>query len=159
MPVVNAAAKLRRTNGEMIMSYDSILARLNALTDTELRANAIKCSPQQFQELTHAIVACERSPLLPDEIEELFDVIADSGSLRFEARKIKDDLPFILRTSSAEGLSELTTRLWECAGLARKVAELRSELALAVRLITELDKGLLNLAGHVEDMAAEADIA
>jgi hypothetical protein len=121
MPVVNAAAKLRRTNGEMIMTYDSILAGLNVLTDTELRANAIKCGPQQFQELTHAIAACKRSPLLPDEIEELFDVIADSGSLRFEARKIKDDLPFNLRTSSAEGLSELTARLWECAGLARKL--------------------------------------
>ena len=33
------------------MSYDSILAGLNALTDTELRANATKCSPQQFREL------------------------------------------------------------------------------------------------------------
>jgi hypothetical protein len=90
--------------------------------------------------------------LLPVEIEELFDVIAEVGSLRFKARKIKDDLPFILRTNSAEGLSELSARLWECAGLARKVAELRSELALAVRLITELDKGLSKLAGHVEDM-------
>jgi hypothetical protein len=159
MPVVNAAAKLRRTNGEMIMSYDSILAGLNALTDTELRANAIKCSPQQFQELTHAIAACERSPLLPDEIEELFDVIADSGRLRFEARKIKDDLPFILRTSSAEGLSELTARLWECTGLARKLADLREDLRVALRLILDIDQGISKLAAHVEDMAAEADIA
>ncbi|WP_271589198.1 hypothetical protein [Bradyrhizobium sp. CCBAU 53415] len=141
------------------MSYDGILTALNTLTDTELRENAGKCSPQLFQELTQAIAACERSPLLPYEVEELFDVIVEGGSLRFQARKIKDDLPFILRTSSAEGLAELTARLWECAGLARKVAELRSDLALAVRRITELDKGLIKLAGHVEDMAAEADTA
>lgn len=140
------------------MSYDGILAGLNALTDTELRENASKCSPQLFQELTHAIAACERSPLLPDEIEELFDVIVESGSLRFEARKIKDDLPFILRTSSAEGLVELTARLWECAGLARKLADLREDLRVVLRLIVELDNGLSKLGAHVEDMAAEADV-
>lgn len=93
------------------MSYDGILAGLNTRADTELRENAPECSPHLLQELTHAVAACERSPLLPAEVEELFDVIAEGGSLRFEARKIKDDLPFILRTSSAEGLAELTARL------------------------------------------------
>ncbi len=141
------------------MTFDGNLAGLNTRTDTDLRENANRCSPQLIQELTHAIAACERSPLLPDEIEELFDVVAEGGSLRFEARKIRDDLPFILRTSSAENLSELTARLWECAGLARKVAEIRSDLKVALRLITEFDEELSNLAAHVEDMAAEADIA
>lgn len=98
------------------MSYDGILAGLNRHTEPELQENAKKCTPQLIQELNQAIAACERSPLLPDEIEELFDVIAEGGSLRFEARKIKDDLPFILRTSSAEGLAELTARLWEVYG-------------------------------------------
>lgn len=140
------------------MSYDGILTGLNTLTDTELRENASKCRPQLIQELTHAIAACERSPLLPDEIEELFDVIAESGSLRFEARKIKDDMPFILRTSSAEGLSELTARLWECAGLARRLADLREDLRVVLRLITEFDDQVMDLAAHVEDMAAAADI-
>jgi hypothetical protein len=141
------------------MSYDGILAGLNTRTDTDLRENALNCSPHLIQELTHAIAACERSPLLPDEIEELFDVIAEGGSLRFEARKIKDDLPFILRTSSAEGLAELTARLWECAGLARKLADLREDLRVVLRHITEFDKELSKLAAHVEDMEAEAEIA
>ncbi|MBR0926339.1 hypothetical protein JQ561_06950 [Bradyrhizobium diazoefficiens] len=140
------------------MTYDAILAGGIRGIGSQLGENANNCSPQLIQELTHAIAACERSPLLPDEIEELFDVVAEGGSLRFEARKIRGDLSFILRTSSAENLSELTARLWECAGLARKVAEIRSELALALRLITEFDKGLSNLTAHVEDMAAEADI-
>jgi hypothetical protein len=158
MPVVTLSRDAAANNGELVMTFDGILAGLNTRTDTDLRENANRCSPQLIQELTHAIAACERSPLLPDEIEELFDVVAEGGSLRFEARKIRDDLPFILRTSSAEKLSELTARLWECAGLARKVAEIRSELALALRLITEFDEELSNLAAHVEDMAAEADI-
>ncbi|MET4480204.1 hypothetical protein [Bradyrhizobium sp. F1.13.3] len=89
----------------------------------------------------------------------MFDVIAESGSLRFEARKIKDDLPFILRTSSAEGLVELTARLWECAGLARKLADLREDLRVALRLIVDIDQGISKLAAHVEDMAGEAEIA
>ncbi|MDD1520663.1 MULTISPECIES: hypothetical protein [Bradyrhizobium] len=74
----------------------------------------------------------------------MFDVIAEGESLRFEARKIKDDLPFILRTSSAEGLAELTARLWECAGLARKLANLREDLRVVLRHITEFDKELSN---------------
>jgi hypothetical protein len=78
--------------------------------------------------------------------------------LRFEARKIKDDLPFILRTSSAERLAELTARLWECAGLARKLADLREDLRVVLRHITEFDDKVIELAAHVEDMAAEADV-
>ncbi|RXH06722.1 hypothetical protein [Bradyrhizobium vignae] len=159
MPVVASAGTAAANNGEMMMSYDGILAGLNRHTEPERQENAKKCTPQLIQELTQAIAACERSPLLPDEIEELFDVIAESGSLRFEARKIKDDLPFFLRTSSAERLSELTARLWECAGLARKLADLREDLRVVLRHITEFDEELSNLAAHVEDMEAEAEIA
>jgi hypothetical protein len=86
------------------MTSDAILARLNTGIDIDLPKNANRCSPQLIQELTHAIVACERSPLLPDEIEELCEIVAEAGSLRLEVRKIKDDLPFLLRTSSAEKL-------------------------------------------------------
>jgi hypothetical protein len=38
------------------------------------------------------------------------------------------------------------------------VAELRSDLAPALRLITEFDDQVMDLAAHAEDMAAEADI-
>jgi hypothetical protein len=43
-------------------------------------------------------------------------------------------------------------------GACPKVAELRSDLALALRLITKFDDQVLDLAALVEDMAAEADI-
>lgn len=107
-------------NGELVMTFHDILAGLNTNIDTELRENANRCSPQLIQELAQAIAACERSPLLPIEIEELCEVVAEAECLRVEARKIKDDLPFFLRASSAVKLSELAASLWDCAGLARR---------------------------------------
>ncbi|PIT03964.1 hypothetical protein TSA1_26725 [Bradyrhizobium nitroreducens] len=142
-----------------MLPLDDILAGQDASIDAKLLEQDSKCRPQLIQELAHAITACERSPLLPDEVEELSEIVADGESLRLEARKIKDILPFLLRTSSTEKLSELSVRLWACAGLAREVAELRADLRAVLQLITKFDDQIMDLAGHVEDMAAEAEIS
>ena len=120
--------------------------------------NASKLNPHLIEELAHAIAACERSPLVPDSVPDLVRIIDDAQCLRNQARDIRDDLPFLVRTSSAEKLSELSTKLWACASLAAEVAKSQSELSRAARLLIKFDHHVIDLAAHLDDMAAEADM-
>lgn len=140
------------------MEYDAILAGLTKGIDRQVGEDARKSNPQLAEELARAIVACETSPLVPDDVADLVLIVDDGKCLRHEARNIRHDLPFLLRTSSAEKVAGLTERLWTCASLATEVAKLRSELARAVRLLYEFDDHVLELAEYVEEMAAETDI-
>ncbi len=141
------------------MTYDAILAGGIRGIDSQMGENASKLNPHLIEELVHAIAACERSPLVPDSVPDLVRIIDDAQCLRNQARDIRDDLPFLVRTSSAEKLSELSDKLWACASLAAEVAKSRSELARAARLLVKFDHHVIDLAAHLDDMAAEADIS
>jgi hypothetical protein len=119
---------------------------LNALTD-----------PRLIAELANAITACEKSPLVPDCFNEFLDG-GNARQLPAEVRSIKHRLPqFLLKTSAAD-LSELTARLKKCAEFAKKADQLGSAVASALKLISEFDEEVLDLAVHAQEMAMEAGL-
>lgn len=138
------------------MTYEAVLAVLN--TDVQTGGPASRFDPEQIEELAHAIAACEKSPLVPASIAGMDRITTDDHCLRNLARDIKDDLPSLLRSSSAEQLSQLSAKLRACASVAAEAAKLCSELARAAKLLIEFDHQVFDLAAHADDMEAEADI-
>jgi hypothetical protein len=156
--LVNALCDQPRCCGQQrrnIMAYDAILAGLPKGIENQFGGNASRFDPELIEALAHAIAACEKSPLVPDSVPDLVRIIDDAQSLRNLARDIKGDLPFLLRTSSAERLSELSAKLWACASLAAEVAKSQSELARATRLLIKFDHQVIDLAAHADDMVAD----
>jgi len=139
------------------MTYDVALEGLN--TDIQLEENAPKLNPRLVEDLVHAIAACEKSPLVPAVVAGVARANTDDHCLRNLTRDIKDDLPLLLRKSSAKHLWQLSAKLWACARLAEEVVKPQPGLARTARLLNKFENQLFGLAAHADDMVADAGIS
>lgn len=136
------------------MTYDVALVGLN--THVQLEENAPKLNPRLVEDLVHAIAACESSPLVPAVVAGVARLNTDDHCLRNLTRDIKEDLPLLLRKSSAKHLWQLSAKLWACARLAEEVLKPQPELVLTARLLTKFEHQVFGLAAHADDMVDDA---